>query len=373
MFSRIRKFIYNHRKKLLISTTVTLASLFFLVRHLHSLFLNHQKRLAEERFNREQIRRRFEQTQKDSLFTIWALVPVLNSSISSGFNVEAITSSLRARRNKDDLSTSSINDELTKKSKNELWDDLKSQSLTKLLTLIYSNALLIIFTRLQLNILARREYLEDALKIASNKHGFNAKISMIDNSNYANEQAYLSFSWWLLNRGWLSLKDKIKSSVDEVFQDINPRVELTIEEFKNLLLKTTILIEKIDVNNDSSFISSVLLPPRNLEIFVVQQILDDQTIDVLQNDSSDLRLLLDETNQYINSSSSLIVLNSLVNSGVNTFVNNIQSDNNKLAVLLAAATKASNDFKVGENDYIKNMDLIPELDELSASVYSNFE
>jgi peroxin-3 len=441
LLTSIRAFVHTHRKKLFLSTTVTLASLFFLAHHLHSLFLNHQRRIAEERFNREQIRRRFEQTQKDALYTIWALVPVLAGSLAEGFSVEKITAALRARRgggggknNTEEASVSALStsssvggsgidsgsgigsggggelvNEWSKKSKNVLWEDLKSQSLTKLLTLLYGNALLIVFTRLQLNILARREYLEDALKVASSKHGFSDRIQLIDRDSttspatasasttaaYVNEQAYLSFSWWLLNRGWVVLKERVKSAVDEVFEDINPRVELTLDEFAILLSRAQKLIERVDEQGET-FIAPVLLPPRNLEVFVMQQILDEPSVETLQRDGGDLRVLLDETSQYIASSSSLIVVSSLVNVGITTFLNYLAVSSAasasaagkgegvvvtapgeikvKLAVLLAGSTKAAGEFRSGQgNEYVNNMDAVAELDELSASVYSNFE
>jgi peroxin-3 len=257
--------------------------------------------------------------------------------------------------------------------------------------------------------LARREYLEDALKVASSKHGFSDRIQLIDRDSttspatasasttaaYVNEQAYLSFSWWLLNRGWVVLKERVKSAVDEVFEDINPRVELTLDEFAILLSRAQKLIERVDEQGET-FIAPVLLPPRNLEVFVMQQILDEPSVETLQRDGGDLRVLLDETSQYIASSSSLIVVSSLVNVGITTFLNYLAVSSAasasaagkgegvvvtapgeikvKLAVLLAGSTKAAGEFRSGQgNEYVNNMDAVAELDELSASVYSNFE
>lgn len=416
MFTSISQFFRRNRKRVFIGSSV-IAIVYFGVGYLRQKFIDYQLKLAEERFSREQIRRRFEQTQKDALYTIYALIPVLATPIFESLPVEEITKSLQARRLEkkgltgSTIGASSIGDEnsstttdqaalnpqspntLERKTKNELWGELKSQSLTRLLTLIYSNALLILFTRLQLNILARREYLEDALKVAATKHGFSEKkIDLVDNTsaestNYVNEQAYLSFSWWLLNRGWITIRERVKSSVDEVFEEINPRAELSLDDFAILLSKTQDLIERND-GEENNFLSSVLLPPQNLENFVIQQTLDDDNITTLSKDNSILRTLIDETKNYVNSSSSSIVLNSLINVGITTALNNIaltlsakdpiQEPPNeikvKLAILLANITKASNDFKnATRSDYVNNMDKVPELDELSASVYSNFE
>ncbi|CCH44061.1 Peroxisomal biogenesis factor 3 [Wickerhamomyces ciferrii] len=419
IFSTLSSFFRRNRKKVIISSSI-IAIIYFGIGFLKQKFIDYQLKLAEERFSREQIRRRFEQTQKDSLYTIYALVPVLASPIFDSLPVEEITKALQARRldkkglGGSGIGASTIGDDNSsttteqqqhqvvdgetseKKTKNELWSDLKSQSLTRFLTLLYSNALLILFTRLQLNILARREYLEDALKVAATKHGFNERIDLVDNTNneslfYVNEQAYLSFSWWLLNRGWIQIRERVKSAVDEVFEEINPRAELSLDDFAILLSKTQQIIESPNTNNSNNeldFISSVLLPPENLETFVVQQTLDEENIETLSKDNTILRTLIDETKNYVQSSSSLIVLSSLINVGITTLLNNIaltlssrdpsqESPNEikvKLAILLANITKASNDFKNGtRSDYINNMDKVTELDELSASVYSNFE
>ncbi|KAH3677150.1 hypothetical protein WICMUC_001905 [Wickerhamomyces mucosus] len=408
MIAELRRFLHRNRRRVFIGSSL-LAIIYFGVGYLRQKFIDYQLKLAEEKFSREQIKRRFEQTQKDSLYTIYSLVPVLSAPILDALQVEKITQLLQARRLEkknigghdknfnDDISTVSAttNNDITpfaegeRKSKNELWNDLKSQSLTRLITLIYSNALLILLTRLQLNILARREYLEDAIKVASTKSGFNVKkIESNDpnkqSSNYVNEQAYLSCSWWLLNRGWTVINERVERAVNQTFKDITPRAELTLDEFAILLNSTQKLIE-----DDSSFVIKSLLPPKNLETFLLQQTLDEVSLSLLHENSENFQILLNETTNYITSSSSSIVLSSLVNAGISTTLNHVawnltQKETSnmiqpnlikvKLAVLLAQISRAANDFKSAtSNEYINNMDKTAELDELSASVYSNFE
>lgn len=456
MFIGLKRFFQRNKRKFFFTGGI-IAFIYFGLGFLRQKLINYQLKLAEERFSREQIRRRFEQTQKDALFTIYSLVPVLCTPIFESLPVETITKLLQARRlEKSGTGVGSTNDDVSittnttsnnqlgnenepiatseRKSKNELWSDLKSQSLTRLITLIYCNALLILFTRLQLNILSRRDYLEEAMKVAASKYGIKKRIELIDNTTanststgtetYINEQAFLSFSWWLLNRGWIRIRERVQNSVDLVFKEIDPRAELSIDEFAQLIKKVQDSIENFDKQDEeknSNFLSSVLLPPTNLEYFVIQQTLDDESLTKLQENPSNLRILLDETKNYISSESTLIVLSSLVNSGIltslehiamaisnkqqqqqqktaltlnsnntNTSINSLQVPQQlqslpesqqplneykvKLAVLLANVIKASNEFKISpRNEFINNMDKVPELDEISASVYSNFD
>ncbi|KAH3674753.1 hypothetical protein WICPIJ_009485 [Wickerhamomyces pijperi] len=426
ILTKLRQFLYRNRRRLLITTGIS-ALLYLSYQYLISKFQEYQQRLTEERFSREQIKRRFEQTQKDSLYTVYSLVPVLNNGIFESLAVEKITRDLQARRLEkgksnvalngsqvDDVSTTTATNatnvtEATgagevRKSKNELWNDLKIMSLTRLLTLIYAQSSLILLTRLQLNILARREYLEDAIKLASSKHGFVKKEfpgkDQRDEASYVNEQAYLSLSWWLLNRGWVSIRQRVERAVRETFKDITPRAELTLDDFALLLNKTQYLIEQSSDSEADQFTNlllSTVLPPANLQNFVFQQTLDYTSCSFIGKDSDSLQVLIEETQNYINSPSVGIVMNSLATSGISTALNTIAhyihnkpliqpTDQDtethrdisqrklKLAVLLANVGKVANEFKTyPENSFINSMDSAEGLDELSASVYSNFE
>lgn len=381
MITSLRRFYTRNRRRLFLTSGI-LALLYFGVGYLKQRFIEYQVKLAQERMQREQIRKRFEQTQEDATYTIYSLTSRLNASVVESLNVEQITGALQQRRleKKDVGSVSGISDISSvtedhtegRKSKNELWQELKVVSLTRLITLVYADALLVLFTRLQLNVLARREYLEDALEIASKKHGIR-KVEMLDRSHSVNEEAYLSFSWWLLNRGWIMLREHVKHSVEEVFEEITPRYELDVDELAVLLQKTQLGIDK------SVKLDELLLPTKSLENFVVQQTLDADTLAVLSNDTSTLRVLVDETRDYVQSSSSVIVLNSLINVSFGILLKEIDSlkkgDDGKvkLAVVLAQTSKLAHGFKRPEQcEFVQAMDRVTELDELSASVYSNF-
>lgn len=125
--------------------------MFFIKRWLYK----QQLRITEQHFVKEQIRRRFEQTQEDSLYTIYELLPVWEMVLNENdLDLDSIVTQLKDQKNqsaksKADKSTES----LPLKTKAELWNELELKSLIKLVTVTYTVSSLILLTRLQLNIL----------------------------------------------------------------------------------------------------------------------------------------------------------------------------------------------------------------------------
>ncbi|ODQ81864.1 hypothetical protein BABINDRAFT_165380 [Babjeviella inositovora NRRL Y-12698] len=405
MFTYLRTLAHRHKRKLIVTTSI--ATLVYLAQwYVRKRIADFQARLSEEKFAREQIRRRFEQTQKDAYYTILSLLPVMAAPIFERLPVENITKSLQMKRAPGATPASSVNilnvavslndealDAYSAKSKAELWTELKIQSVTRLLTLVYASSALFVITRLQLNILARRSYLESAIQVANSKQGsaltgltllFSAPRAAPqaqtdeDEEDYYCEQAYVSMSWWLLNHGWMALHEKVQAAVEGVFADVSPRSELSIDDLSSLLADT---VDVIEMNNKHELLSSFFPTNIELEMFVLRHT-NPEMVHALHDRGSTLRVLTDETKRYIFAEPTFLVFNRLVNVNIDTLLNNILNnvgDNTagkfKLASLLAQITKQSNELAKanGINDYLANMDALPELDELSAGVYSNFD
>lgn len=161
----------------------------------------------------------------------------------------------QSAKSKADKSTES----LPLKTKAELWNELELKSLIKLVTVTYTVSSLILLTRLQLNILTRNEYLDSAIKLTMEQENSNKLNNKLYNwvaswwsspedkmgdatvtkktkkdgqEVYINEQAFLSLSWWILNKGWLNYNQIITSQIESEFSGINPRDTLTLEEFQ---------------------------------------------------------------------------------------------------------------------------------------------
>ena len=318
------------------------------------------------------------------------------------------------------------------KSKAELWNELKLKAISKVIILSYTMSLLMLLTRLQLNILARREYLDTAINMAMEKereHNANqyslsswfsrwinsktkdivaeeytmnssdietksvASTTNPEKTRYVNEQAFLSLSWWLLNRGYLQYKSIIEQLVSEEFSQLNPRDTITMEEFSDKVSKIFVTTNKqfFQQPQSSDIFLSCLLPEQNLERFVLQQTLEQDALKVLHEDNTLLKQLVQETNKCLQSPGTWIVLESLVDETFHCVMEQIEANVDsksktndpdatqsfQIALYSIAAKDCSNEMlKAGlvsmNNKVLQKLQTIPALDDLSACVYSNF-
>lgn len=428
-----RGIVRRHRGKIVFSLSVfagllTAGSVFlWLVKR---WLYRQQLRLTEQHFIREQIRRRFAQTQEDSLYALYELIPVFSLVVGRKLDLEELVIALRDKklnkmgnRASDDGVSSGISTSVTSngtpgslqgnaetRSKAELWNDLKIKSIVKLVTVVYTVSSLLLLTRLQLNILTRREYLETAVKMAVEKEGKDEGLgnwfksiwtdarakesssssttssSFMGNSktSYINEQAFLSLSWWLLNRGWLEYETVAQESVELEFGNLSPRDTLPLEEFSNRL--TNVFVNVNEKILKSSQLQQALLPSRQMELFVLQQTLDPEALGVVQRDSTVLSQLLNETTQCIESTASAMVLESLINESFQYIMTQVEANTStkkrsgqgyQIAVFsIACKDCCTSVLKSGvvsmDNELLSRLDTCPQLEDLSASVYSNF-
>lgn len=118
-------------------------------------------------------------------------------------------------------------------------------AITRSFTLLYILSLLTIFTRTQLNLLGRRNYLTSVISLATPPSN-STTIRLEDNDDdltqtlgddFETNRRYLAFSWWLLHRGWRELMDQVRVAVSEVFGPLNPREDITLSKLSELTLR----------------------------------------------------------------------------------------------------------------------------------------
>ena len=135
-----------------------------------------------------------------------------------------------------------------KRTKAQLWQEMKINSITRALTLVYTISLLTMLTRIQLNLLGRRTYLSSVVALASPPAPMEeSRISMEnkDDDNYDNmygtdfdtNRKYLTFSWWLLHRGSRQIMDRVTAAVKEVFGAVNIREDISLERLSDLIIQ----------------------------------------------------------------------------------------------------------------------------------------
>ncbi|ODV96559.1 hypothetical protein PACTADRAFT_48393 [Pachysolen tannophilus NRRL Y-2460] len=399
MIGYLRSFFNRNKKKIIVTTTI--ASLVYIgTRYIQDKINEFQERVEEENFAKEQIKRRFQQTQKDCYLTFLSLIPVLNEPIFQDLPVEKITNELQLKRlerqlgnggdnnvggsstiNSDDLSSSqsgsgiksvnNSNSNSNSKSKTQLWSDLKIVSIARFLSAIYAQSMLLVLIHIQLNILSRKAYLATAIDLASKTQGIPIRSSLEDEEelNFKDleaEKKFLSLTYYLISDGYKKIVKECQIKVELIFKDINVRQELTIIDFFELIKKTAVSI-KVDPNEVLGFAidgnSEKLSPLSSLDI-------NNNALNFNGNDK--FEILKNELINYFNSSETLITIDHLFIGNIERIKNSLLSDNDattnkkKLAALLVQLTKMT------PNDDTQQLQAIDELNDLSASVYSNF-
>ncbi|KAK3905841.1 Peroxin-3 [Staphylotrichum tortipilum] len=213
-----------------------------------------------------------------------------------------------------------------RKTKRQLWDELTISSITRSYTLLYTLGLLTMLTRIQLNLLGRRSYLSSVVSLASGGGAAPGTISLENNDDDSAELAYgtdfdvnrkyLTFSWWLLNRGWVDVMQRVDGAVRQVFGHLSPRDTVTLETFSKLGRDVRGLMEGTapPAGAGANWLP-FLLPPPDMEDFVLREsgILASIPLDSEGNptpvpsapaspsSAASLRRLLDETADLIES------------------------------------------------------------------------
>ena len=130
--------------------------------------------------------------------------------------------------------------------------DSNQLAITRSFSLLYTLSLLTLLTRIQLNLLGRRNYLSSVVSLASPSP--NESIISLENRDddsidpsYGNDfetnRKFLTFSWWLLHRGWRDIMEKVEMAVRETFGPLNPREDISLERLSALTLEVRRKVE----------------------------------------------------------------------------------------------------------------------------------
>ncbi|GME29045.1 peroxisomal membrane protein [Neofusicoccum parvum] len=422
-----------------------------------------RQRMSDDRIARENLRRRFEQNQEDCTFTVLAILPTATENILQALPVEQTLSELQKQKaerlqrsvapsdiastdapseapsaaDDDNRSLKSFQSESIvhasqvvdssngegngdraslappkpKKSKAQLWNDMKIHSIARAFTLLYTLSLLTLLTRVQLNLLGRRNYLASVVTLASPPAHGSTRISLENHDDDNIEQAYgndfetnrkyLSFSWWLLHRGCKDLMEKVLSAVKDVFGPLNPREEITLERLSELTLEVRKKVEgATEEERRTNNWLSYLLPPADKESYVLSESgMTTEENPASPESNTPLRRLLDETSDIIESPSFTHVLTLLLDTTFSTLIDNkiatlsyklppVSADAARVVELTdpnSAKTKVANTLAVfcrqahaigsgTNNEYLSAMENVRDLEAFAAVVYSsNFD
>ncbi|KAM5351534.1 hypothetical protein ACJ41O_004257 [Fusarium nematophilum] len=464
MFTSVRRWLRNNRTPIAVGVGVIGAG-YVATQYVIGKLNDARERMSSDRIAKENLRRRFEQNQEDCTFTVLALLPSATTAIVEAMNTEQITYEIQQMKaskaikngaaesvtppsiadttlTEEDgksMASQSLQSESgihasqiatpspfaaggeagqqdggappkPRKTKRQLWDDVTISAVTRSFTLIYTLALLTLLTRVQLNLLGRRSYLSSVVALATG--GQQGTISLENNDDDNTEQTYgsdfdtnrkyLTFSWWLLNKGWVELMHRVESAVRTVFGSLSPRDLLSFERFSELTMEVRKLVEgsTAEERRKAGWLK-FLLPPKDMEDEVIREsgILDEvspqEGVQSTASSPATLRRLLDETADLIESPSFSHVLTLLLDSGFSYLVDNklataafelpasdgIVSPELKdqqrskvilLPKILSVLTRQAHVIGNGmPNEYLQQMETVRDLEAFAAVVYSS--
>ncbi|KAM3564959.1 hypothetical protein ARSEF4850_001584 [Beauveria asiatica] len=459
MISSVRGWFRRNRTPVAIGVGLVGAG-YIVSQYVLSKITDARERMSSERISKENLRRRFEQNQEDCTFTVLALLPTATTNVLAEMNTEQITYEIQQAKTAkvvkanptdaapappsiadttltEDDSKSSIVSESgvhasqaslppltsvpegaaqegsparSRRSKRQLWDDLIISSVTRAFTLIYTLALLTMLTRVQLNLLGRRSYLSSVVALATGTQS--ATISLENNDDDNTDQAYgsdfdtnrkyLTFSWWLLNKGWVDIMKTVDSAVRSVFGTLNPRDLISFDRLSDLVIQVRRQVEgSTPEERRSANWLKYLLPPQDQEDEVIRQsgILEDNAAQQglpAQPSPEALRRLLDETADLVESPAFCHVLTLLLDAGFSTLVDKklateafelpddesgfmanviTESKQTKVVLLpkiLSVLTRQAHAIGNGvPNEYLQDMEAVRGLEAFAAVVYSS--
>lgn len=224
-------------------------------------------------------------------------------------------------------------------------------------------------------------------------------------NDFETNRRYLTFSWWLLHRGWREVMLKVQGAVKEVFGPLSPRDDITLERFAELTLEVRKRVEGVtEADRQASRWLQYLLPPRDLEDFVLKESgMTSGTTPLVPQPSSlsavtPLRRLLDETSDLVDSPPFTHVLTLLLDAGFSLLVDQKISQQSfkvpptsdipgldaprvqevvdarpvKLPIVLATLTRQAHQIGNGvPNEYLQAMEQVRDLEAFAAVVYSS--
>lgn len=346
----MRDFLRRHRRKIVVVTAVG-AGLYYAWAYAKSKLRELTDKASDERVARDNLKRRFRQNQQDATLNVVGFLPELAEKILDALKVEAVTAELQAQKSvrsfdpsDDTASIRSGFSEIThsqlgasapgmqgRRSKLELWNEVKIMSLTRIFSLYYAIALLVIFTRVQLNLIGRESYVSSVMSIVipSSSSGGGGGFGMSQSQSMPQIQLrdegeeyrqtfdtplnrqYMTFVWWLLNRGWQPLVHRVRAAVEQVFGRLEVREDVTLAQFRLLTSRVRSIVEFNGDGDDHHNWLPYLLPDDaadELEVLLQGGAFEDDAEMVEPGISPELRAVLDETREELDSQETALLI-----------------------------------------------------------------
>ncbi|KAJ2549163.1 peroxin [Coemansia sp. RSA 1933] len=146
-----------------------------------------------------------------------------------------------------------------RRSKVEIWEDIKIQSFARTLIAVYSESLLTMLVHIQLNIVGRSTYLDSVVGkfVDDNEERVVLESRSESQISLTDEQNFLMLSWWFLNRGWRQMMDLIVDAVNHSVGQLSLKERMSHRELAALFNN---IHDKLRENGLVRALSGFILP-----------------------------------------------------------------------------------------------------------------
>ncbi|KAJ3043653.1 peroxin [Rhizophlyctis rosea] len=275
-----------------------------------------QQKRELEQGAKANVKRRFEQNLNDCAFAVGSLLPTLGENLFAHLDVERVTAKLKETKTaKTSDGGAPLDEQQRMEQKLALWEEVKVLGFTRTIAAVYLVTLLIIFTHLQLNLLGRFFYLDSVSTFAQQSDFGNGELydppadqdRPPQGVSDETERRYLTFSWYVLNVGWTRCVERVRRVVEEVMGSVGLKEPIGSERLAKLVNEVRKCVEFEDVGEIKAPFPFVecLLPPEGQEAEVIREggaaPGDDAQLDADFTVDPELRVLLNETRDFLES------------------------------------------------------------------------
>ncbi|CAJ0756194.1 7082_t:CDS:2, partial [Entrophospora sp. SA101] len=189
---------------------------------------------------------------------------------------------------------------------------------------IYLETLFMLIIHINLNLLGRYNYICSVVSLAERDTEQLNRFSSESILSPIIIKKYLTFSWWFLNIGYREIVERVKSSVESVLSNISLKDELSYKDFVWIVTEIRSHVERNESDNQSAWYTNIMMPQNLEDEFKVLDKGGDNAFEV--KIEPELRKLLDETKDFLDSQDFNIVQTTCLTTAFNLMQNHLYTD-----------------------------------------------
>ncbi|XP_033117488.1 peroxisomal biogenesis factor 3-like [Anneissia japonica] len=240
MFAYLRDVFRRHRRKFIFIGVFSAASV-LLWKYAQRRLKEWQENEAAECLAFARRQHHFDSNQRTCNMTVLAMLPTIRQSLTKILDSDDLTQQLKNRP----------------ANKLEIWEQLKIISFSRPIAAVYSLCMVIVYLRVQLNVLGGYMYLDSF-------HGNNGTIHGQSQATPEIQKQYLATIQYLMGNGLKDIVEATKNAVEECIGKMSLKKSFQLQDLEHLLGKIRRKLEvwdNSDFSNGSTSLTKYFLPP----------------------------------------------------------------------------------------------------------------